>query len=243
VKKLAALLLLFPTLAFAGRDASGNYTLPTGNPVVAGTPITASWANATLTDVATALSASLCRNAGCGGMNTGFLLFDGSAGSPGMTYTLEQNSGWYRAGAGDHRLSVLGTDALRVTGTYLYYLNYRVANWYDVAIFGPGKPAASQLLARIGITAPTLIQASLPNAVSFSGTNATLSSAVSIKKRSGGTSTPIGTITFTNASNTGAISFLSDVSFAAGDFIEFYAPPSQDATLADITITIQARRT
>ena len=41
------------------RNGSGTYNLPAGNPVVTGTTITSSWANGTLTDIATALTGSL----------------------------------------------------------------------------------------------------------------------------------------------------------------------------------------
>jgi hypothetical protein len=41
------------------RNGSGTYTLPAGNPVVAGTTITSAWANSTLTDIATALTGSV----------------------------------------------------------------------------------------------------------------------------------------------------------------------------------------
>lgn len=41
------------------RNGSGTYTLPAGNPVVTGTTISSSWANNTLTDIATALSGSI----------------------------------------------------------------------------------------------------------------------------------------------------------------------------------------
>ena len=41
------------------RNGSGTYTLPAGNPVVTGTTIASSWANNTLTDIATALTGSL----------------------------------------------------------------------------------------------------------------------------------------------------------------------------------------
>lgn len=44
------------------RDGSGNYSLPAGNPVVTGTTITISWANTTLSDIATALTASVARD-------------------------------------------------------------------------------------------------------------------------------------------------------------------------------------
>jgi hypothetical protein len=41
------------------RDATGNYTLPTGNPVITGTTITSTWANTSLSDIATALTDSV----------------------------------------------------------------------------------------------------------------------------------------------------------------------------------------
>ena len=41
------------------RNGSGTYNLPAGNPVVSGTTISSTWANNTLTDIATALTNSL----------------------------------------------------------------------------------------------------------------------------------------------------------------------------------------
>ena len=41
------------------RDSGGNYSLPAGNPVVSGTPITASWGNGTLSDIGQALTDSI----------------------------------------------------------------------------------------------------------------------------------------------------------------------------------------
>ncbi len=41
------------------RNGSGTYNLPAGNPVVTGTTISSTWANTTLTDIATALSNSI----------------------------------------------------------------------------------------------------------------------------------------------------------------------------------------
>jgi len=41
------------------RNGSGVYTLPAGNPVVTATTITSTWANTTLSDIATALTGSL----------------------------------------------------------------------------------------------------------------------------------------------------------------------------------------
>jgi hypothetical protein len=41
------------------RNGSGTYTLPAGNPVVTGTTISSTWANNTLTDIASALTDSV----------------------------------------------------------------------------------------------------------------------------------------------------------------------------------------
>ena len=51
--------------------SSGTYTLPAGNPVVTGTTITSTWANTTLSDIATALTGSVATD-GTSGM-TGIL--------------------------------------------------------------------------------------------------------------------------------------------------------------------------
>lgn len=44
------------------RDGSGNYTLPSGNPVVTNTVISSTWANATLSDMGAALTQSLSKD-------------------------------------------------------------------------------------------------------------------------------------------------------------------------------------
>jgi hypothetical protein len=41
------------------RNGSGTYTLPAGNPVVTNTTISSTWANTTLTDLATAMTGSI----------------------------------------------------------------------------------------------------------------------------------------------------------------------------------------
>lgn len=91
------------------RDASGNYTLPSGNPVVTGTTIDASWANDTMDDLKDEMSDSLSRS-GNGGMLTAFENSDGTVSAPGITFTSETSSGIYRAGTNDVRVSIAGVD-------------------------------------------------------------------------------------------------------------------------------------
>lgn len=93
------------------RNASGTYTLPSGNPVVAGTTIEASWANTTLSDVANELTNSLSRT-GAGGMLAPFRLFDGTLGAPGIAFLNETSSGLYRPSASNVSMSVSGVQAM-----------------------------------------------------------------------------------------------------------------------------------
>lgn len=98
------------------RNGSGTYTLPSGNPVVSGTLIEATWANSTLSDIASALTDSLSRS-GQGGMTAALRLFDGTSSVPGLAWGSETTTGWYRAGAGDMRLVVTGSEIMRYQST------------------------------------------------------------------------------------------------------------------------------
>ena len=81
------------------RNASGVYTLPPTNPVVPFTTIATSWANPTMSDIATALTDSLDRN-GRGGMLAPFKIFDGTISAPGLGFLNEPNLGICRTSAG-----------------------------------------------------------------------------------------------------------------------------------------------
>lgn len=97
------------------RSASGVYSLPAGiNPVVTLTKIASAWANNTLADLAAEMTNSLDRN-GRGSMLASLKLFAGTVGAPGMSWSAEPTSGWYRAAAADFRHSVAGVDVFAVT--------------------------------------------------------------------------------------------------------------------------------
>jgi hypothetical protein len=59
---IAALAISAVGITWAARDGSGTYVLPAGNPVSTGTTISSTWANATLSDIATALTNSLSKD-------------------------------------------------------------------------------------------------------------------------------------------------------------------------------------
>jgi hypothetical protein len=115
------------------RNSSGVYSLPAGNPVVTATIIASSWANNTMSDLATAMTDSLSRS-GDGGMTAPLELADGAIGAPGLSWGNETNSGLYRAGAGDFRYSIGAADVLGLT-----------ANGVRVANGAVGTPAFSFL--------------------------------------------------------------------------------------------------
>lgn len=100
------------------RAVNGTYTLPAGNPVVTATVISSVWANTTLSDIGTVLTASLDRS-GNGAMLAALKLFDGAIGAPGLTWSTETTSGLYRAAANDFRFSVAAADILRIQPTGL----------------------------------------------------------------------------------------------------------------------------
>lgn len=115
------------------RDANGNYTLPAGNPVIAGTFILDTWANPTMSDIGNEITDSLSRS-GEGGMLAPLKLLNGTALLPALTFLNEIQSGMYLAGAGQIVLSIGGTDVMRwQSGTVEIWDG---ATWQPVATFG-----------------------------------------------------------------------------------------------------------
>jgi hypothetical protein len=87
------------------------------------------------------------------------------------------------------------------------------------------------------------IPANLAGTVSYQGTQATANMVFTVNKISAGTSTGIGTITLGTGSKTAiTLSTQAQVNFAAGDVLQLIAPTTQDATGADIGITILAAK-
>lgn len=104
------------------RDSSGNYTLPTGNPVAADTTIEASWANTTLGDIADELTDSLSRS-GKGSMSGVLKISNGSAASPALQFGSDSNTGLYRVGADNLGLGVGGALKLDINSSRVNFTN------------------------------------------------------------------------------------------------------------------------
>lgn len=100
------------------RNSTGLYVLPSGNPVVSGTPIESTWANTTLSDVAAEITGSLDRQ-GRGAMLAPLKLSDGTIGTPGLSWNAEPTSGSYRKANGQVWYAIGGVDVFGVTAAGL----------------------------------------------------------------------------------------------------------------------------
>ena len=96
------------------RDSSGNYTLPSGNPVVGGTTILDTWANPTMSDLGTEIQDSLNRS-GKGGMLAGLKGYAGTVSSPGYAWSTETASGFYLKSANNIGMAIAGVQLLNYT--------------------------------------------------------------------------------------------------------------------------------
>lgn len=97
------------------RNGTGTYLLPSGiNPVSDGTVISASWANPTLTDIATAITQSLPRD-GQAPMTGTLKLADGSVSSPGIAWNSDGATGLFRPATSTLGFTAGGVEQARFT--------------------------------------------------------------------------------------------------------------------------------
>jgi microcystin-dependent protein len=100
------------------RDASGNYTLPLGNPVQGSTVIDVNWANPTMADIATQLNNVFTRD-GLLGPLAPWKLTDGVAAAPSMTFNSELGMGLFRESQNVMGVAIGGSVVARFSTTGL----------------------------------------------------------------------------------------------------------------------------
>ena len=109
---------------------------------------------------------------------------------------------------------------------------------YDIGVYLPGQPEAGATLLQLVASRAFTLPADLTGSQGYVGTAPTAQADLDIRKNGAS----IGTITFAAAAGTATFAFASDVVFAAGDRLTVLAPGSQDASLADISITFKGTR-
>lgn len=118
---------LATSVATASRNSSGVYTLPSGNPVVAGTVISDVVHNTTMGDVATELTNSLDRQ-GRGAMQAQLKGISGNVGAPSFTFSGDTDNGLYRAST--------NVPAMSADGTLVQDWTSQGTRLYDAGVFG-----------------------------------------------------------------------------------------------------------
>jgi hypothetical protein len=109
---------------------------------------------------------------------------------------------------------------------------------YIVAGYFPGQPAAGAIMLRLYFSLAVRLPQNLTGSQFKAATAATAQAAFDIQKNG----SSIGTATFSAAATSASFTFSADVDFSAGDYLDIVAPASQDATLADICISLKGSR-
>lgn len=111
-------------------------------------------------------------------------------------------------------------------------------NTYDLPLYIPDRPTTGMTAARIVAVRPFTLPASLTGSLASANTGPTASATFVLQKNG----TQFASVVFTPGSTTGAFTAASSTAFAAGDVLRVLCP-TQDTTLADISITLMGTRT
>lgn len=209
------------------RNGSGVYTLPAGNPVVTLTQISSTWANNTLSDIATEITNSIDKSGRtvptanlpmAGYKHTGA----GAATATGQYLTYGQAGGLAsltipRDGAG---IGYNLTDAITVDGVSVPHYGLSIVDFDATSGFGAGLWLSGYGEVRIGNFGATVIRISGGNNIAITG-NAQISGALSVAGALSASNVLSGTYTPTvaNQSNITSVAVLAAQYMRVGNVV------------------------
>jgi hypothetical protein len=109
---------------------------------------------------------------------------------------------------------------------------------YDLLMYFPGVPTASQVMGRIIVPRAITLPASLTGSYGSSIVAATGSTTLTLAKNG----VSIGSVNFAAGASTATFTFASAVSFAAGNILTLTNQSPADASLANVSLTLAATR-
>lgn len=108
------------------------------------------------------------------------------------------------------------------------------SRFYDILGGCLGKPGSGASISHCILPRPVIFPVGLTDSLFSAGSTGTADTTFSIYKND----TLLGSITFLAGAKLGTAIFTNQVPFSAGDILKIVAPVIQDATLADISLSI-----